>query len=94
MWTGQRKQHVRTPDRRIGTFRGLRPRSPARERFLPQLFSNLLGNAFSYGTADQPIRVRAAIEMGSLEVSVANAGEPIPYSAVEHLFQLSQRGSS
>jgi signal transduction histidine kinase len=53
---------------------------------IAQLFSNLLGNALSYGSSNQPIRVRAISEVGSFELSVANAGEPIPPAALEHLF--------
>jgi len=51
-----------------------------------QLFSNLLGNALSYGSVDQPVRVRAISDKGNFELSVANAGEPIPASALERLF--------
>ena len=54
---------------------------------LAQLFSNLLGNAVVHGAADHPIRVRAATGDGVFELSVANAGEPIPEAAMERLFQ-------
>jgi signal transduction histidine kinase len=53
---------------------------------IAQLFSNLLGNALTYGSVDQPVRVRAFTEAGSFELSVTNAGEPIPAAALEHLF--------
>jgi signal transduction histidine kinase len=53
---------------------------------IAQLFSNLLGNALSYGCVDQPVRVRAARGAGRFELSVANAGEPIPAAALERLF--------
>jgi signal transduction histidine kinase len=56
---------------------------PAR---IAQLFSNLLGNALTYGSVDQPIRVRAFTDAESFELSVTNAGEPIPAAALEHLF--------
>jgi sigma-B regulation protein RsbU (phosphoserine phosphatase) len=56
-----------------------------RER-IGQLFSNLLGNALTYGAADQPIRVRAATAGGMFELSVANSGDPIPPAAMERLF--------
>jgi len=52
-----------------------------------QLFSNLLANALAYGNPDAPVRVRARIDDGAFELSVANAGEPIPPSAQAHLFQ-------
>jgi signal transduction histidine kinase len=52
-----------------------------------QLFSNLLGNALTYGAKDQPVRVRAKSDADGLELSVANTGEPIPAAAMERLFQ-------
>ena len=57
-----------------------------------QLLSNLLGNAFVYGTPTSPIRVRARAENGQFELSVANAGEAIESSALERLFQPFFRG--
>jgi signal transduction histidine kinase len=54
---------------------------------IAQLFSNLLGNALSYGSSDQPVRVRAISDAGNFELSVANAGAPIPPDALERLFQ-------
>jgi signal transduction histidine kinase len=64
---------------------------------IAQLFSNLLGNAVTHGTAERPIRVRATTQDGKLELSVANAGEPIPSEAMERLFQpfyrLAEQGS-
>jgi hypothetical protein len=55
---------------------------------ITQLFSNLLSNALSYGSADQPVRVRAISDAGSFELSVTNAGAPIPPDALERLFHL------
>ena len=52
-----------------------------------QLFSNLLSNALAYGSADEPVRVEAQSAAGHFELSVANAGEPIPPTALERLFQ-------
>jgi signal transduction histidine kinase len=64
---------------------------------IAQLFSNLLGNAVTHGAVDRPIRVRATTQDGKLELSVANAGEPIPSEAMERLFQpfyrLAEQGS-
>jgi signal transduction histidine kinase len=54
---------------------------------IAQLFSNLLGNAIAHGTAEQPIRVRAATRDGEFELSVANSGAPIPSDAMDRLFQ-------
>jgi len=52
-----------------------------------QLFSNLLSNALSYGATDQPVRVSAISDAEIFELSVANAGAPIPPAALERLFQ-------
>ncbi len=54
---------------------------------IAQLFSNLLGNAVTHGAAERPIRVHATTQDGKFELSVANAGEPIPSEAMERLFQ-------
>jgi signal transduction histidine kinase len=78
---------VSHPDRQVETtFELTAPVSCDRAR-VAQLFSNLLGNALSYGAKDQPVRVRAITNAGWLELSVANAGEPIPEAALERLFQ-------
>jgi signal transduction histidine kinase len=54
---------------------------------IAQLFSNLLGNSVTHGTAAKPIRVQATTRDGEFELSVANSGEPIPSAAMERLFQ-------
>jgi signal transduction histidine kinase len=54
---------------------------------IAQLFSNLLGNAFSYGARDQPVRVWAKNDAATFELGVANAGDPISPAALEYLFQ-------
>jgi signal transduction histidine kinase len=81
------------PDRTIETQFALgEPVNCDRAR-VAQLFSNLLGNALAYGVADKPIRVRAQTAGGVFELSVANAGDPIPPAAVEKLFQPFSRGA-
>jgi signal transduction histidine kinase len=60
---------------------------------LAQLLSNLLGNALTYGTPTQPIQVRASTDGRSFELSVANAGDPIPPAALDRLFQPFTRGA-
>jgi sigma-B regulation protein RsbU (phosphoserine phosphatase) len=52
-----------------------------------QLVSNLLGNALTHGAPDQPIRIGALTADGTFQLSVANAGEPIPADALEQLFE-------
>ena len=58
-----------------------------------QFFSDLLGNALTYGSGDQPVRIRAISKSGNFELSVANAGEPIPPVALERLFRPFYRGT-
>jgi len=54
---------------------------------IAQLFTNLLSNALTYGAADQPVRVSATTSGGHLTICVANAGDPIPAAAMQHIFQ-------
>jgi len=60
---------------------------------IAQLFSNILGNALTYGTADQPVTVKVISEGGKLILSVANCGEKIPDAKIARLFQPFSRGS-
>jgi signal transduction histidine kinase len=60
-----------------------------------QLYSNLLANALTHGAADSPIRVTACSTAdGAFDLSVANAGPPIPPEAMERLFQPFFRGGA
>lgn len=59
---------------------------------LAQLFSNLLGNAITHGSEDQPVRVVAATDQGSFTLTVANGGAKIPPETLEKLFLPFQRG--
>ena len=54
---------------------------------IAQLFSNLLANALAHGDPAEPVRVRARTDDTAFELSVANAGEPIPPEEFERLFQ-------
>jgi signal transduction histidine kinase len=81
------------PDRAIeAAFHLEEPVSCDRAR-IAQLLSNLLGNAMTYGTPDEPIHVRAIAKGGTFELSVANGGKPIPPAAMERLFQPFFRGT-
>jgi signal transduction histidine kinase len=62
-------------------------------RRIGQLLSNLLGNAVTYGAHDAPIMVRASTSGGRFDLSVSNAGAPIPESAMERLFHPFARGA-
>ncbi|HTB17228.1 MAG TPA: GAF domain-containing sensor histidine kinase [Bryobacteraceae bacterium] len=78
---------VSYPDRMVETeFTLAQPVACDRGR-IAQLFSNLLGNAMSYGAKDQPVRVCAVSNANGFELAVANAGDPIPPAAMERLFQ-------
>ncbi|MCU1327154.1 MAG: sensor histidine kinase [Bryobacterales bacterium] len=82
------------PDRSIDTHFDLaEPVSCDRAR-VAQLFSNVLGNALSYGAANEPVRVRAVSGSGQFELSIANAGEQIAPTVVERLFQPFYRSSA
>ncbi|HET6519246.1 MAG TPA: HAMP domain-containing sensor histidine kinase, partial [Geminicoccaceae bacterium] len=61
---------------------------------IAQLLSNLLANALTHGAADRPVSVRAATRAGLFELSVANAGEPIPPATIGRLFQPFFRASA
>jgi phosphoserine phosphatase RsbU/P len=56
-----------------------------------QLFSNLLGNALTYGTEGEPVTVVANTEE-QFELAVCNKGSPIPLEAMERLFSPFSRG--
>jgi sigma-B regulation protein RsbU (phosphoserine phosphatase) len=58
-----------------------------------QLVSNLIGNALTHGSADEPVRVGARTEDGLFKLWVANAGEPIPAPAMHKLFEPFFRGN-
>ena len=57
-----------------------------------QLFSNLLGNAITYGDQGQPVRVSARTIDGTFELAVTNYGQPMSGKAMENLFKPYTRG--
>jgi signal transduction histidine kinase len=59
---------------------------------IAQLFSNLLGNALSYGDPDTPVRVKVACSKGEFYLSVTNSGKQIPSDKLARLFQPFSRG--
>ena len=81
------------PDRAIDAKFALTRPVHCDHAHVAQLFSNLLGNALTYGAPDAPIRVRAATDGGHFELSVANSGDPIPQAALERLFRPFTRGA-
>jgi signal transduction histidine kinase len=76
-----------SPESRIETIFNLTRPVDCDGGRIAQLFSNLLGNSVTHGTAARPIRVRATTQGGEFELSVANSGEPIPCEAMDRLFQ-------
>ena len=75
------------PDRVIETHFALSHPVRCDRGRIAQLFSNLLANALTHGTADGPVRVWASCRNGNFELSVANPGDPIPPATVGRLFQ-------
>ncbi|CAN5232563.1 GAF domain-containing sensor histidine kinase [soil metagenome] len=59
-----------------------------------QLLSNLLANALTHGSADGEVQVHALCEGEFFELSVTNAGDPIPEHALSHLFKPFHRPKS
>lgn len=75
------------PGREIETHFALADPIDCDRNRVAQLLANLLSNALAHGDPSSPIRVRAVTERGTLELSVANAGEPIPGATLSYLFQ-------
>ena len=61
---------------------------------IAQLLSNLLANAVTHGAADQPVLVSARSGDSGFLLSVANAGEQIPPSKMDHLFDPFERAGA
>jgi signal transduction histidine kinase len=61
---------------------------------IAQVFSNLLSNAITYGRPDVPVRVHATSKDGNFTLTVINAGEDIPKSVLDNLFQPFSRGTT
>jgi len=54
---------------------------------IQQLLSNLLGNAISHGSADQPVTVEARVSGSWLEIVVTNGGEPMAAETLSKVFE-------
>jgi PAS domain S-box-containing protein len=61
---------------------------------LAQLVGNLLVNALTHGTAQEPVRVRVKGEGPEVALEVANQGQPIPSELVSRIFEPFTRASS
>jgi len=82
------------PDRTIvAEFDLSRPVRCDRVR-IGQLVSNLIANGLTHGDPQAPVRVTAAIVDDVFELSVANAGAPIPAAMLARLFEPFVRASA
>ena len=80
------------PERRIEARFELPERVAVDRGRIAQLFSNLLGNALTYGTPETPVQAIANVHEGSLQLEVVNAGEPISPETSARLFSPFVRG--
>ncbi len=81
------------PERKIEADFSLAAPVACDQSRIAQLFSNLLGNALTYGSPDHAIRVRAHSDGGEFSLSVANNGEAISPEDQQRLFQPFFRGA-
>ena len=75
------------PDRRIDSSFAITRPVPCDQARIAQMFSNLLGNAISHGSAREPVVAGAATRDGHFELWVANSGTPIPEAMLAGLFK-------
>lgn len=61
---------------------------------IAQLLSNLLANALTHGDASGPVHVSARSDDATFELSVSNAGKPVPPEVLSRLFEPFERGST
>ena len=80
------------PERVISVDYDLRSAVDCDGSRIAQLFSNLLGNALTYGAPDEPVRVSVRSREGKLELQVANSGQQIQADIMTRLFQPFVRG--
>ncbi len=74
------------PDHTIETYFNLSEPVDCDSSRITQVLSNLLTNAITHGNKDEPIKITALTQEGYFKLSVANAGTPIPQSAMNRLF--------
>ena len=80
------------PDRVIDTDFQLHDCVNCDRARVAQVLSNLLANALTYSSRGTPVRTQAKIVDGMFELSVSNAGEPIPPEGMARLFLPYVRG--
>jgi len=86
--------HSAHPERRIDVSIDLPVDVEVDHGRIGQLLSNLLGNAVSHGSPEEPITVACYIRDDMLHLSVANGGKAISEAAQAQLFQPFVRGGS
>jgi signal transduction histidine kinase len=80
------------PDRMIKTDFAASERVNCDPVRFGQMVSNLLANALTYGSSDEPVRIHTLTHGAELVLWVANGGEPILPETIERLFQPFFRG--
>lgn len=75
------------PERSVGVDIDLQEPVECDRPRIGQLLSNLLSNAFLYGTPNAPIQVYARADGGRFKLCVTNSGDAIEPPALEGLFQ-------
>jgi signal transduction histidine kinase len=80
------------PERKIETVIEIEEPIRCDRSKLGQLFSNLLGNAITYGDPARAVVVTAKTNEDELTLTVTNYGTPISDKAMRHLFQPYTRG--
>ncbi|HEY9004317.1 MAG TPA: GAF domain-containing sensor histidine kinase [Mucilaginibacter sp.] len=83
-----------SPDRYVSLKLNLDDQVSCDGKRIGQLFSNLLSNAITYGRQDTPVRVHAVSGDGKFILTVTNAGDDIPKSVMDNLFQPFSRGKT
>jgi signal transduction histidine kinase len=53
---------------------------------MAQVFSNLVANAITYGSANAAVQVRLVATDTAVECAIGNMGPPIPSDLLPHLF--------
>jgi signal transduction histidine kinase len=82
------------PDRLINADLSITAPVNVDQNRITQLFSNLLSNALTHGTADAPVMVKVSVDANAFRLSVKNSGKDIPESILNHLFEPFSRDRS
>ncbi len=75
------------PTREVAWSRPPEVRAPVDRDRLAQVVSNLVGNAIEHGDPTKPVSVGLSAEGNAIELSVHNAGAPIPAELLTTLFE-------